>query len=132
MTERDLRSLLDPLAIVMAARPVVRTEDSGLPRAAVDMDKLPEIALSTSAEGVTGIDLGAQLALVQAAVARLADQQLRGVQAQRVFTGTLIWSAGDTRDVAMTWSTPPLAPCRASTSAWRGSGSSSRRSRPTR
>lgn len=116
MRSDDLRALLDPLAAIQAARPVVRTVEtpSGTeqPVAAVLPAQLPQIATVELAEGGTGIDLAAQVALLQSAVARLSDLQLRGVHGQRTFTSTLIWAAGDTRDVAITWTSTPLAPCR--------------------
>lgn len=111
MSTEDLRALLDPLLAVRGARPIVRTE-AGQPRAMVEPAQLPPVALTPSPTGDTGIDLAAQVALLQSAVARLSDLQLRGVHGQRTFTSTLIWAAGDTRDVAITWTSTPLAPCR--------------------
>lgn len=135
MADEDLRGLLDPLLAVKAARPIVRTVDvPGVGEqlvAAVDAGQLPDVALVPLVEGGHGIDLAAQLALVQAALGRLADLQLRGVHGQRTFTSTLILQAGDTRDIAITWSSTPLAPCRHATArldlgiAWLGKLSAS-------
>lgn len=112
----DLRRLLDPLLAIKAARPVARAvqapDGDQQMVAAVDPAELPEIALVTGPDGELGIDLAAQIALVQSALGRLADLELRGVHGQRSFTDTLIWRSGDTRDVAITWASAPLAPCR--------------------
>lgn len=116
MSTEDLRALFDPLAVVMAARPIVQTVETpqgGQKQvAAVLPGQLPSVAVVDMVGGGQGINLGAQLALVQSALARLADLQLRGVHGQRTFTSTLIWAAGDTRDIAITWTSTPLAPCR--------------------
>lgn len=112
----DLRALLDPLLAVKAARPFVRvfeTPDGAEHQvAAVVPEQLPAVAVIPDPDRGPGIDLGAQVALLQSALGRLADVQLRGVHGQKTFTSTLIWAAGDTRDVAITWTSPPLAPCR--------------------
>lgn len=116
MSVEDLRALLDPLLAVKAARPVVRTvetpDGSQHQVAAVMPEQLPAVAVIPDPDRGPGIDLGAQVALLQSALGRLADMQLRGVHGQRTFTSTLIWAAGDTRDVAITWTSMPLAPCR--------------------
>lgn len=135
MADEDLRALLDPLLAVKAARPIARTVEApgGGQQlvAAVDTDQMPDVALVPTVEGDVGIDLAAQLALVQSALGRLADLQLRGVHGQRTFTSALILQAGDTRDITIPWSTTPLAPCRHATArldlgvAWLGKLSAS-------
>ena len=116
MSTEDLRALLDPLLAVKAARPVVRTVETpdGAEHqvAAVMPEQLPEVAVIPNPDQGPGINLGAQVALLQSALGRLADMQLRGVHGQQVYASTLIWQAGDTRDIPIAWSSTPLAPCR--------------------
>lgn len=112
----DLRALLDPLLAVKAARPEVReiqTPDGVEQQiAVVDPSQLPSVALTSNPGGGTAVDLGAQVALLQSALGRLADMQLRGVHGAVTLTSTITIGVGQTRDIPLTWETAPLAPCR--------------------
>lgn len=116
MNVEDLRAMLDPLLAVKNARPVVRTVETpdGAQHqvAAVMPEQLPAIAVIPDPDRGSGIDLGALVALLQSALGRLADMQLRGVHGQRSYASTLIWQAGDIRDIPIVWTSAPLAPCR--------------------
>ena len=111
----DLRALFDPLAAVKAARPgVVTVDDGNGPRtvAAVDPSALPDVATVNGPDDAQKIDLGAQVALIQSALGRLADMQLRGVHGAATLTVTITINPGQTRDVPLTWEVAPLAACR--------------------
>jgi hypothetical protein len=70
------------------------------------------VATVDGPDGTQAVDLGAQLALVQSALGRLADMQLRGVHGAVTLTSTITIVAGQTRDIPITWETAPLAACR--------------------
>lgn len=112
----DLRALLDPLLAVKAARPEVRevrTPDGVEQQVAVvDPSQLPAVALTANPGGGAAVDLGAQVALLQSALGRLADMQLRAVHAAATLTLTITINPGQTRDIPLTWEVAPLAPCR--------------------
>ena len=122
---RDLRAALDPLAAVRAARGLIRTvpaswwkppptEDNPDPAPVetpertevfVDPAQLPEEIAPAG-----NVDLGAQVAMLQAAVAQWTDLEIRTVHGSVTFASTLNWSGNSTRDIAVTWSSTPLAP----------------------
>lgn len=115
MRPEDLRTLLDPLRAVVAARPVVHWQADGLaekPIAAVEPEKLPEAATVTYPDGLVGIDVAAQLALVQSALAQFTDLQIRTVSGATTSAPlvSLTLGSGTSHDFPVTWQTPPLAP----------------------
>lgn len=115
MNPSDLRMLLDPLRAVLKARPVVHwRSDDGLekPAAAVEPAQLPEAATVALPDGSLGIDVAAQLALVQSALAQFADLQIRTVTGATTTAPlvSLTLGSGTSHDFPVTWQTPPLAP----------------------
>lgn len=127
MADDDVRALFDPIAILRAARPKFREvpEQTYTPPAtAGDPDPAP-VTVPARTEVYTDpadlpdevkvdgtVDLITQLGIVQAGLARVvADLQIRTVFASTTLAPTvpLTLAAGSTRDVALTWATPPLA-----------------------
>lgn len=118
----DLRSLLDPLAVVRAARPQWRevperiftpapTEEvpdpepvvvPGYTEAYTDPADLPDVIADE------GIDLAAQIALVQAALAQLTDKRTR-VAVGRITLTSGTYQAGATIDLPIVFDEPALA-----------------------
>lgn len=129
MSGDDLRGLLDPIAAILAARPKWRElpETSYTPPATPEEpDPEPIVTpartelyvdpadLPDEATGMGGVDLGAQLALLQSMVAWLwSSQQIRQVVGRVTLTaippGTApTWAAGETADLAVMWDSAPL------------------------
>lgn len=122
MADADLRALLDPLAAVAGARPRYRD----IAASTVTPDPTPEVpspspivvparteAYTAPADlppsvAVATVDLGAQVALVAAALAQLwADAQVRTV-AGRVTLTSGAYTAGQSFDRTITWDEAPL------------------------
>lgn len=123
----DLRGLLDPLNAVTVARPKWRevpAETYTPPGTTVDPDPAPvtvpaytqvytdpaDLPAQVTNDGA--VDLGAQLALLQAAVGQIQDQRILTVHASRTFASSLVWQPGHIEDVPLTWTAVPLAPVR--------------------
>lgn len=131
MSDDDLRSLLNPVQAILAARPKWREvpESSWTPPATpeepdpepvvipartelyVDPADLPPEVVSQAGDGV---NLGAQLALLQSMVRWLwTSQQIREATGRVTLTaippGTApTWAAGESADLAVTWDATPL------------------------
>ena len=123
----DLRGLLDPWKIVHAVRPKYRqvpeqvitpAPTPGAPppepvtipartEVFTDPADLPAALVTDGA-----VDLGAQLSLVQAALARFGDLQIRTVTGATTSAPVvaLTLGSGTSHDFPVTWQAPPLAP----------------------
>lgn len=123
----DLRGLLDPWKIVHAVRPKYRqipeqvitpAPTPGAPppepvtipartEVFTDPADLPAALVTDGA-----VDLGAQLSLVQAALARFGDLQIRTVTGVTTSAPVvaLTLGSGTSHDFPVTWQAPPLAP----------------------
>lgn len=129
MSDDDLRSLLDPIAAILAARPKWREVPESTytpPATPEEPDPEPIVTpartelyvdpadLPDEVTGMGGVDLGAQLALLQSMVAWLwSSQQIRMATGRVTLTaippGTSpTWTAGETADLPVLWDAPPL------------------------
>lgn len=123
----DLRALLDPLRVVLSARPKFRQmpEQVWTPPASEGMPNPDPIVSPARTEVFTdpadlpaalvtdgAVDLGAQLSLVQAALARFGDLQIRTVTGATTSAPVvaLTLGSGTSHDFPVTWQAPPLAP----------------------
>lgn len=124
----DLRKVLDLAAVLANARPKMRTipattytpapttedpnpEPIPVPERTevyVDPAELPEAVTTTDGRGRPALDLGAQLALLQARVAQMGDARTR-VAAGRATVTSGVYLAGATFEVPILFDTPALA-----------------------
>lgn len=120
----DIQTLLDSLAALREAKPRWRevpastVQPPPLPdgseadpieipaRTELILDGLPDVL---SPDGV-GLDIGATLTAVVAAVQQIQAQQIRIVAGHVTFNTARILPAGSVTEVAVTWMSPPLAP----------------------
>ncbi|MDN5931550.1 MAG: hypothetical protein L0I24_10890 [Pseudonocardia sp.] len=135
MAADDVRALLDPLAAILAARPRFRTipQRSVTPAPTPEIPDPPPIITPARVEVYTdpadlpeeittgaGVDLGAQIALVQAALAQSATVELRAASAQVTlptsmaadtdYDLTAAWAGGPTQTVPVVVSTVAAGP----------------------
>lgn len=119
----DLRTLFDPIAVARSARPQFRLVPAQTTPIAtpayievyIDTTQLPAAVLSGG-----GLDLGGQLALIHAALARASDQRLIHTQATialpdltvaNVDTAvTVVWDEGTAQTVPVLVAVVPVGP----------------------
>lgn len=126
--EDDLRALLDPLQTLLVARPKWRTIPARdeTPAPTPEMPDPPQVVIPARVEPYTDpadlppsllvdgrVDLAAQIALVQSAVAWLwGELQLRAVTGRITVTGGPLgigaWAAGAEMTRAIAWDQVPL------------------------